>query len=185
MKDSGLVEILNPSQVFLNERAEAVSGSVITAVLEGTRPLLVEVQALVTPTKIAIPRRVTTGVDYNRVAMIIAVLEKRLNLQLYMSDIYLNLAGGIKVTEPALDLAVAVAITSCFKNKVVDGHTLYIGEIGLGGEVRAVNQVSARVNEAKNLGFKKVVVPAFNKEELKTVKGIEIQYVTSLKEAFV
>lgn len=182
MKDKGLVEVANPSEVFLSERPKDAAGSVITAALEGTRPLLVEVQALTSFTKMPYPTRKTTGVDYNRTSIIIAVLEKQLNLKLSMQDIYVNAAGGVRVIEPAIDLPIALAIVSSHKNKPIDAQTVVIGEIGLSGEVRSVNQIAARVKEAEKLGFKKIIVPKANLKELGKTK-IGVLGVASIKEA--
>ena len=182
MKEEGLVTVENPSKVFLSERSEGQSGSVVTAVIEGTRPLLLEIQALVSPTKMAVPRRATVGVDYNRAAMVIAVLERRLNLRLSSEDVYINVAGGVKVTEPALDLPIAVAIASCYKNKPVDPQTIIVGEVGLGGEVRAVNHIESRIKEAEKLGFLKIIIPKGNLEQAKKTK-IKVIPVSQVAEA--
>lgn len=182
MKDKGLVEVANPSEVFLSERPQDAPGSVITAALEGTRPLLVEIQALTSFTKMPYPTRKTTGVDYNRTSIIIAVLEKQLNLKLSMQDIYVNAAGGVRVMEPAIDLPIALAIVSSHKNEPVDPQTVVMGEIGLSGEVRSVNQIAARVKEAEKLGFKKIIVPRANLKELGKTK-IGVLGVASIKEA--
>lgn len=159
MKDKGLIEVTNPSQVFLEERAENASGSVVTAAMEGTRPVLVEIQALVSPTKMVYPNRKCTGVDYNRVSIVIAILEKQLGIKLYDKDVYVNAAGGIKVTEPAMDLPIAMAIISSYKSKPVEAKTVVIGEIGLSGEIRSVSQIEQRIKEAKKLGFTKIISP--------------------------
>ena len=159
MKDKGLIEVTNPSQVFLEERAENASGSVVTAAMEGTRPVLVEIQALVSPTKMVYPNRKCTGVDYNRVSIVIAILEKQLGIKLYDKDVYVNAAGGIKVIEPAMDLPIAMAIISSYKSKPVEAKTVVIGEIGLSGEIRSVSQIEQRIKEAKKLGFTKIISP--------------------------
>ena len=151
MKDKGLIEVANPSEVFLSERPIDAPGSVVSAAIEGTRPLLVEIQALVVPTKMPYPTRKTSGVDYNRAVMIIAVLERQCGLKLANADIYISAAGGVKVFEPAMDLPIALAIASCFKNKPIDSKTLAFGEIGLAGEVRSVTQVEQRVTPAAPL----------------------------------
>ncbi len=182
MKDRGLVEVANPSEVFLSERPKEASGSVVTAALEGTRPLLVEIQALVSPTKMAYPIRKATGVDYNRVSIIIAVIERQLGLKLSSADIYVNAAGGVRVDEPAIDLPIALAIASCYKNKPIDTQTVAIGEIGLAGEIRSVNQIEQRIKEAEKLGFKTVLFPRANLKELKKSK-IELNGISSVKEA--
>ena len=182
MKDKGLVEVANPSEVFLSERPQDAPGSVITAALEGTRPLLVEIQALTSFTKMPYPARKATGVDYSRVSIIIAVLERQLNLKLSTQDIFVNAAGGVRVTEPAIDLPIALAIISSNKNKPFDAQTVAIGEVGLSGEVRSVNQIEQRVKEAEKLGFKKIIIPKANAKEIGKTK-IEVLGVSSLKEA--
>jgi DNA repair protein RadA/Sms len=182
MKDKGLVEVANPSEVFLSERPKDSSGSVVTAAIEGTRPLLVEIQALVSPTKMAYPIRRTTGVDYNRTSIIIAVLERQLGLKLSGADVYVNAAGGVRVAEPAIDLPIAIAIASCYKNKPVDSQTVAIGEVGLTGEVRSVSQIDQRVKEAEKLGFKNIIIPKANLKELKKSKA-DIVGVSSIREA--
>jgi DNA repair protein RadA/Sms len=183
MKDKGLVEVANPSEVFLSERPKDSSGSVVTAAIEGTRPLLVEIQALVTPTKMAYPVRKVTGVDYNRVSIIIAVLERQLGLKLSNADVYVNAAGGVRITEPAMDLPIALAIASCYKNKPIDSEMVAVGEIGLAGEVRSVNQIEQRAKEAEKLGFKNIIIPRANQKENKKSK-INLLAVSSTKEAF-
>jgi DNA repair protein RadA/Sms len=182
MKETGLVEVLNPSEVFLSERPQGVPGSVITAAIEGTRPMLIEIQALVTPTKMAYPVRKTTGVDYNRAAIIIAVLERQMGFKLSEADIYVNVAGGVKTDEPAIDLPTAMAIASCYQRQPVDPQTVAIGEVGLAGEVRSVSQIEQRVKEAEKLGFKRVILPKGNVKEIRRPK-IEITPVSSIKEA--
>jgi DNA repair protein RadA/Sms len=182
MKDRGLVEVANPSEVFLSERPKDAPGSVVTAAIEGTRPLLVEIQALVSPSKMAYPVRKATGVEYNRVSIIIAVLERQLGLKLSTADIYVNAAGGVRVAEPAMDLPIALAIASCYKNKPVDAQTIAIGEIGLAGEIRSVNQIEQRIKEAEKLGFNTALLPKANLKEFKKSK-IELSGVSSIKEA--
>lgn len=186
MMSEGLVPVENPSEIFLAERPAESPGSAIVANMEGSRPLLVEVQALVSgSTTVGMPRRMAAGMDYNRMTLLIAIMEKRLDLQLQGEDIFVNVAGGIKVTEPATDLGVAAAIASSFQNKVIDSQTVLIGEIGLTGEVRSVTQLEPRVAEAAKLGFKKCVVP-FSAEKSKTLPkiDIEIQPVKTLAQAF-
>lgn len=168
MKDKGLVEVTNPSEVFLEERAENASGSVVAAAMEGTRPVLVEIQALVSSTKMAYPNRKCTGVDYNRVSMVIAILEKQLDIKLYDKDVYVNAAGGIHVTEPAMDLPIAMAIISSYKNKPIEAKTMVIGEIGLSGEIRSVSHLDQRIREAKKLGFTTIISP----QDYKTLRQI-------------
>lgn len=163
MEEDGLNEINNPAGLFLEEREEAVSGSLVCACIEGTRPIMVEIQALVAPTPYGMPRRTAVGFDYNRVNMLLAILEKRLGFDLGVQDAYINVVGGMKVTEPAADLAVACALASSFCNKPIDSTTLVIGEVGLTGEVRRVSHLARRIKEAANLGFKRLVVP-YSKE---------------------
>lgn len=182
MKEKGLVEVVNPSQVFLSERPKDSAGSVVTAAIEGTRPMLIEIQALVAPTKLPYPARKTTGVDYNRTAMIIAVLERHAGLHLSTQDIYVNAAGGVVAEGTAMDLPIALAIASSLKNKPVDPATVVVGEIGLSGEIRSVTQIEQRINEAAKLGFKQAVIPRANEQESRNSK-INIISVSSLKEA--
>lgn len=182
MKDKGLIEVANPSQVFLSERPKEASGSVVTAAIEGTRPLLVEIQALTSFSKMPYPVRKSTGVDYNRTAIIIAVLERQLGFKLSTQDIYVNAAGGVRVYEPAMDLPIALAIASSNRNKPVASDLVVIGEIGLSGEVRSVSQIEQRVKEAEKLGFKKIVIPKANLKEISKSK-IDILGVSSIKEA--
>ena len=182
MKENGLVEVINPSEIFISERAATAPGSIITAAIEGTRPLLVEIQALVAPTKMAYPIRKASGVDYNRVSVIIAVLERHLGFKLSSMDIYVNAAGGVRTTEPAIDLPIALAIASGYKNKVLDPKALAVGEIGLAGELRSVNHIAQRVREAEKLGFSTVYLPASNMKELKKAK-IKLDGAASIKDA--
>ncbi|OGC19629.1 DNA repair protein RadA [candidate division WOR-1 bacterium RIFOXYB2_FULL_46_45] len=182
MKKEGLVPVLNPSEVFLSERPVGQPGSVVTAVIEGSRPLLLEIQALVSFTKMAVPRRTTVGLDYNRVSMVAAILENRLNMKLSSEDIYVNVAGGVSIDEPAADLAVAVAIASSYKKKIVPPDTLFVGEVGLTSEVRAVSQIEARVQEAEKLGFKKIIIPKGNAVQVKS-SNIRIDTVSNIKDA--
>jgi DNA repair protein RadA/Sms len=159
MEEKGLKEIDNPSKLFLQDRVVNVPGSVVTVILEGTRPMLVEIQALVVPTQLAIPRRVASGTDYNRLQLLVAILQKRLNLPLGGFDIFVNVSGGMTIDEPSSDLAIVTAIISSFKNKAVDPKFAVFGEVGLLGEIRRVNQEDRRVKEAKRLGFGTVVSP--------------------------
>lgn len=160
MADVGLKEIDNPSALFLQDRVKNVPGSVVTVVMEGTRPMLVEIQALAVPSQLAMPRRVGNGVSYNRLQLLIAILQKRLNLPLGTFDVFVNVSGGMKIEEPAADLAIAVAIVSSFKNKAIDPKTAVFGEVGLLGEVRTTNAGDRRTKEAKRLGFTTVIAPA-------------------------
>ncbi|MEK7544218.1 MAG: DNA repair protein RadA [Patescibacteria group bacterium] len=159
MGEKGLVEVTNPSALFLQDRVTNVPGSVVTVIMEGTRPMLVEIQALVVPSQLAIPRRVGSGVDYNRLQLLVAILQKRLNVPLGTFDIFVNVSGGIKIGEPSADLAVAMAILSSFKNKPVNAQTAVFGELGLLGEVRSIGAEDRRIREAKRLGFTTVISP--------------------------
>jgi DNA repair protein RadA/Sms len=183
MKDSGLVEVASPSEFFLSGRTQPSSGSVVTAGLEGSRPILVELQALVVSTPFGIPRRTAQGVDPNRVSLLVAVMEKRLGIRLINHDIFLNIAGGIKVDEPGVDLGVICAIASSSKDKLIDPEVVVFGEIGLGGEVRGVSQAEVRVKEAARLGFKRCILPKQNQEKMKPIKGIEFVGVKAVREA--
>ena len=186
MAPTGLIPVENPSEWFLAERPEDSSGSAIVATLEGSRTLLVEVQALVTTSSsIGMLRRMATGFDHNRMSLLIAIMEKRLGMNLQGEDIFVNLAGGIKITEPALDLGVAAAIASSFQNRPIDSELVLLGEIGLTGEVRTVMQLEARLIEARRLGFKRCIVPNSAKK-LKTLltDGIEINFAKNLTEVF-
>ena len=183
MGAEGLREVLNPSEFMLNGRPENASGSVVACSMEGTRPILVEIQALVCHSNFGIPRRQTTGTDFNRVNLLMAVLEKRLGLQMGNCDAYVNIAGGIKIQEPAIDLGIAMAIVSSFKNRTVDSDMIVMGEVGLSGEVRAVSMIPVRVQEAKKLGFTTCVIPSVCLESVKEITGIRIIGVSHVGEA--
>lgn len=183
MTNSGLVPVANPSELFLQERPEGASGSVVTICMEGTRPMLVEVQALVTGNKSASGRRMAQGFDYNRASLLIAVLEKRLGFQLAGDDVFVNVAGGLEIDEPAADLGVIGAIASSFRNLEIDPQTAVFGEVGLTGEVRGVLQAQARAREAQALGFKKLVVPESNKKGLEKLLGVRVVGVRTLEQA--
>lgn len=183
MADRGLAEVLNPSQMLLSGRMKGVSGSSVIASLEGTRPMLVEVQALLSYTSFGVPRRTATGADYNRVVLLMAVLEKRVGLQLQNYDSYVNVVGGIKLNEPSSDLGIIAAIASSYRDKEIDGGTVIIGEVGLAGEVRAVNFIEKRINEAAKLGFTKCVIPYNNYKNLKDDPKIKVYGVKSVEEA--
>ena len=172
MEENGLKEVANPSGLFLEKRSSAVPGSVVCACLEGARPLLVEIQALVARTPYGMPRRTAVGFDYNRVNMLLAILEKRLGMDFGTQDVYVNVVGGVRVTEPAADLAVVAAIVSSYKNKVVMPGILAVGEVGLTGEVRRVGFAERRIKEAQNLGFGKFVIPAGNLSSKKSMEGV-------------
>lgn len=181
MQGSGLAEVKNPSEFMLKGRPEGEAGSVVAASIEGTRPILVEVQALVCRTNFNMPRRTAAGTDYNRVNLLMAVLEKRAGIQLSDCDAYVNVAGGMRITEPALDLAVVTAILSSYKNVALDNKTILFGEVGLTGEIRAVNMAEQRVAEAAKMGFELCILPQANKEHIKG-KGIRLIGVRNISE---
>jgi DNA repair protein RadA/Sms len=183
MTNSGLVAVGNPSELFLQERPENATGSVVTVCMEGTRPMLVEVQALVSGTKFGTGRRMTQGFDQNRASLLIAVMEKRLGFQLAGDDVFLNVAGGIDVDEPAADLGVIAAIASSFRNIQVPPDTAVFGEVGLTGEVRGVLQAQSRAREAQTLGFKKLILPESNRKGLEKLLGIRVVGVKNLEQA--
>ncbi len=184
MKEEGLTEVSNPSEIFLAERSKNVSGSVVLPSMEGTRPILVEVQALVSPTNFGTPRRTAIGADQQRLALLTAVLEKKAGLSLFQNDIFLNIAGGIRIDEPALDLGVICAVASSLLEKPISSSTAVCGEVGLAGEVRAVGQMEMRMKEAARLGFTKLIIPKSNAERLKAAdrKSIDIAGVASVGE---
>jgi len=183
MNERGLEEVANPSAVFLSERPENAPGSVVTASMEGTRPILVELQALAGSTSFGNPRRTILGLDSNRVALLVAVIEKKLGMHLMGHDIFMNVAGGVKVDEPAIDLAIVSAVTSSFLDKSIQDGTLVLGEVGLAGEVRAIGRVETRVTEAKKMGFKRCLVPANNLKRMSGIKGIELVGIKRVSEA--
>lgn len=183
MTGEGLREVKNPSSMMLEGRPEQTSGSTVICTLEGTRPLLAEVQSLVAPTTFPAPRRMTTGADYNRVNLLIAVLEKRVGLNLSNQDIYVNIVGGMRIDEPAADLGIICAVASAFKNKDIDPDIALIGEVGLTGELRAVNQIDKRLNEMKKLGFSKCIIPESNKRGLAPPKDLTIYYAKNVGSA--
>ena len=183
MTGAGLVAVANPSEMFLQERPVGVAGSVVTACMEGTRPVLVEIQALVSGSKYGTGRRMTQGVDQNRVALLIAMLEKRVGFQLLGDDVFVNIAGGLEIDEPAADLGVVAAIASSFKNLSIDAHTAVFGEVGLTGEVRGAMQAQVRAREAQALGFKKIIMPASNTAGLERLLGLRVIGVRSVEEA--
>ncbi|MDF7637609.1 DNA repair protein RadA [Leuconostocaceae bacterium ESL0958] len=183
MRDQGLHEVANPSEIFLEERLSGATGSAIVAALEGSRPILVELQALVTPSVFGNAQRTATGLDRNRVSLIMAVLEKRTQLLLQNQDAYLKAAGGVKLDEPAIDLAVAVAIASSYQNKGTRPDDVFIGEIGLTGEIRSVADLASRLKEAAKLGFARAIVPKNNLQGMTLPKGLRVLGVATLKEA--
>ncbi|QNO14819.1 DNA repair protein RadA [Alkalicella caledoniensis] len=179
MQDKGLREVSNPSELFLSQRPVEGAGSVVTASLEGTRPILVEVQGLVSPTNFGNPRRMTDGVDYNRVSLLMAVLEKRVGLYLNNSDAFVNIAGGVRINEPAVDLAIAIALASSFKDKPIKRDWIVMGEVGLTGEVRSINRLDTRLKEAQKLGFTKALVPDVS--SIPDIEGLEIYPIKDIR----
>ncbi len=183
MKDHGLDQVDNPSAVFLSERPKASPGSVVTTSMEGTRPVLVEIQALASSTNLGTPRRTILGMDQNRVSLLVAVMEKKLGLHLMGHDIFMNVAGGVKINEPAVDLGIIGAIASSFLDQPVSDGTVVLGEVGLTGEVRAISQVETRAMEIKKMGFTTCVIPKSNLERMSYVKGLEMIGVKTVGEA--
>lgn len=183
MRDKGLAEVDSPSKYLLSGKPNGTPGSAVVCILEGTRPLLVEVQALVSKSGFTLPRRQTSGIDYNRAVLLTAVLEKKLGFVLAQQDIFVNVAGGIKINEPGADLAIVLAIASSFKNRPVAENTVIIGEVGLAGEVRAVNHMEKRIKEAAKLGFSKAIIPSENAAEISNSVEIKIDGVKNIREA--
>lgn len=183
MRQNGLVEVENPSEFMLNGKPEHASGSVVACSIEGTRPILIEIQALVCNSNFGMPRRTAAGTDYNRVNLLMAVLEKRLGLHLSNYDAYVNIAGGVKMNEPAIDLGIVMAIVSSYKNHPIDEKTIVFGEVGLSGEVRAVSMPEQRVAEAKKLGFETCIIPEVSKDMVKGIEGIRIIGVKNIGDA--
>lgn len=183
MNDAGLTEVINPSELFLSERPLGVAGSTVVASMEGTRPMLVELQALIASTHFPAPRRMATGVDHHRMGLIIAVLEKRMGMFLQNQDAYVNLAGGVKLDEPAVDLAIAVSIASSFRDIPTKPYDVIFGEVGLTGEVRAVSRAEQRVKEAAKLGFKRVILPEKSMKGWKSPQGIQLIGVNTVADA--
>jgi DNA repair protein RadA/Sms len=186
MKESGLAEVANPSELFLAERPKDATGSVVVSSLEGTRPILAELQALVASSKLAMPRRTCIGVDYNRVSLLIAVLEKRVGMHLMGMDVFVNVVGGLKIDEPAVDLGVIAAVASSFREKPIPPDMVVMGEVGLAGEVRAICQAEARLKDAAKLGFTRCILPAVNVEKMEksvALKKMELLGVRTVEEA--
>ncbi len=175
MHEDGLREVKNPSELFLSEREKQTPGSVVTSSIEGTRPILLEVQALVTPSNYGYPQRVSNGFDQRRLSILLAVLEKRANIRVSATNVFVNIAGGIRITETAADLAVCSAIASSLTEKVIENQTIIIGEVGLGGEIRSVGHIEKRIQEAEKLGFKFAIIPSGNKKELKSSGNISVK----------
>ncbi len=182
MHIEGLIEVKNPSELFLSERDKKISGNSIAACVEGTRPILIEVQALVTPSHYGNPQRVSTGIDYRRLSILLAVIEKRAGYRLSSANVFLNLAGGVRIDEPAIDLSICCSIISSFSDKVIDSNTIFVGEIGLGGEVRSVGNIEKRIQESEKLGFRKIIIPSNNYKEVVDKKNIKIIPIESLTE---
>lgn len=183
MSEKGLQELENPSKALISEKPENASGSVIVSTVEGTRPMLLELQALVSPTSFGIPRRTATGIDFNRVNLLLAVLEKRAGMQIQNQDVYLNIVGGIKINEPSMDLGVILSVASGFRNIPISGEVAVTGEVGLTGEIRGVSYIEKRISECRKLGFKKIIIPKSNYEAVKDVNGIEIWPVENVRQA--
>ncbi|MDD8019294.1 MAG: DNA repair protein RadA, partial [Bacteroidota bacterium] len=183
MNDTGLREVLNPSEVFLSERTYGASGATIVASIEGTRPILIEVQALVSTSNYGMPQRTSTGFDARRLSMLLAVLDKRVGVNIGSHDVFVNIAGGIRIDEPAADLGIATSIVSSLRDVPVDSHTVAIGEVGLGGEIRTIAYCDKRIQESAKLGFQRIVIPKGNAKKAKGNNGIEIVGVESITEA--
>jgi DNA repair protein RadA/Sms len=183
MHDAGLREVLNPSEVFLSERQYGMSGTTVVASIEGSRPILVEVQALVTSTSYGMPQRNSTGFDFRRLALLLAVLEKRVGMNLGQHDVFVNVAGGIRIDEPAVDLGIASSIASSLRDVPVDSSSVAVGEIGLGGEIRTIGQIEKRVQEAAKLGFKRIIIPKNNLKGVKQNGEIEVVGVDRIEQA--
>jgi DNA repair protein RadA/Sms len=181
MKDSGLEEVGNPSRIFLEERPQGASGSVVIPCLEGTRPLLLEIQALVGPSPLGMPRRTAIGVDHNRISLLVAVLGKRMGIEMGDQDIFVNVAGGMRVDEPAADLGIVSAMISSFLDRPVDKNLVVFGEVGLAGEIRGVSQPEVRIKEAKKLGFSRCLLPKGNVEACSRIEGMELVPVESVR----
>lgn len=183
MKEAGLAEVLNPSEIFLEERSQGASGSTVVASMEGTRPVLVEIQALISPSSFGNPRRMATGIDSNRVPLLMAVLEKRVGLMLQNQDAYIKVAGGVKLDEPAIDLAVAISIASSFRDQPTNPQDIFIGEVGLTGEIRRVSRIEQRVLEAAKLGFKRVICSNNNLDGWTVPENIQVVGIQTIQEA--
>jgi DNA repair protein RadA/Sms len=183
MFETGLAEVNSPSAAFLSQKPQGVSGSVVTAAIEGTRPILVEIQALVSSTNFGLPRRESFGIDYNRMSILLAILEKKIGLHLGQYDVFVNVAGGMKVTEPSVDLSVACSVASSLLDREIPSSIIIFGEVGLSGEIRSVSFVEKRIEEALKLGFKQCILPVSNKERLKKKTAIQLMGVSTLREA--
>jgi DNA repair protein RadA/Sms len=183
MKESGLEEVANPSQLFLGERPQRSTGSVVVSSLEGSRPILVELQALVSATSYAMPKRMANGVDLNRVSLLLAVMEKRLGMHLSGQDVYVNVVGGMRIDEPAIDLGIVAAVTSSLREVAIEPGLLVLGEVGLGGEVRGITQAELRIREAAKMGFKRCLLPERNLAKLEAIEGMDLVGISEVGEA--
>ena len=183
MRNTGLEEVKNPSEFMLNGKPTGTSGSIVACSMEGTRPILVEIQALVCQSNFGIPRRTAVGTDFNRVNLLMAVLEKKVGIHLASCDAYVNIAGGMKMTEPAIDLGISLAVVSSCKDIVVPDSVMAFGEVGLSGEVRAVSMAAQRVAEAKKLGFDTVILPEVCRSSVKEISGVRLVYVSWIQDA--
>ena len=183
MKEKGLSEVVNPSAIFISERPENASGSAVTASMEGTRPILVELQALVSSTSFGTPRRTILGLDQNRVALLAAVMEKKLGMHLMGHDIFMNVAGGVKINEPAVDMGVVSAIASSFLDRPIPDGTVVLGEMGLTGEVRAISHPDIRVSEVKKMGFTTCLMPVGNLKRMPEMNGIKLVGIKTVSDA--
>lgn len=183
MTECGLKQVPNPSEVFLSQRSEAVAGSVIVPCMEGTRPILVEIQALVSASHLTMPRRTSTGIDHNRLSLLVAIAERHLGMSFYDRDIFINVAGGLKISEPASELAVIMALASSFREIPMDPHSAVFGEVGLAGEVRAVGRTELRLNEASRLGFKRCIIPQAGSDRINFTDNLEVLPVKRIDEA--
>ncbi|WP_077368880.1 DNA repair protein RadA [Anaerosalibacter sp. Marseille-P3206] len=183
MRDIGLVEVENPSEVLISGRPQNTSGTVIVPCIEGTRPMLVEVQSLVSQTAFGLPRRATMGIDYNRAILMIAVLEKKLGYSMQNCDVYINVVGGLQTKEPAMDLGIITSIASSYRDLYIDSKTIVMGEVGLTGEIRRVSFIDKRINEAAKLGFKRAIIPKINFKDMNSIDGIEVIGINKVEEA--
>jgi DNA repair protein RadA/Sms len=183
MKEKGLEEVANPSAVFLSERPANAAGSAVTATMEGTRPILIELQALASATAFGTPRRTILGLDHNRVSLLVAILEKQIGMQLMGHDIFMNVAGGVKADEPALDMGIIAAIASSFSDRPVAEGLIVLGEVGLTGEVRAISHAEIRVAESKKMGFTRCLIPEGNLKRMTEIKGIDVKGIRTVSDA--
>jgi DNA repair protein RadA/Sms len=182
MSSNGLIEVASPSELFISERSNQTPGSAVVPSIEGTRPILIEIQALVAPSPLAMPRRTAIGIDQNKTSLLIAVLEKKIGVKLFNQDVFINVAGGVRVNEPAVDLGIVAAIISSRLDQLVPADMVLCGEVGLTGEVRAVSQISMRINEAARLGFKRCILPEGSRKNISEKHAIECISVTSIQD---